>query len=55
MAITSSMAQKAGNISTAGSSRTCSDGGSRENKRGNSMPTTEGRVGLIQPICYGCG
>ena len=26
---------------------------SGENKHSNSMPTVEGRVGTMQPICYG--
>jgi len=51
----SGLAKEAGDTSTAGSHRTCSDGRSREDKCGDGNPSTEGRVSLKEPICYGCG
>jgi len=54
-ATTTSVAKKAGNTSTVGNNRACSDGESRKNKCRSGMPSTEDRVGSMQPICYGCG
>jgi len=47
IAMTISMAKKAGNASTADDNRTCSDGRSKENKGCNGASSTK-------PICYGC-
>ena len=55
MAMTSSMAQKARNVSTAGTSRACSDGGSGEDGSGNSTFSIEDRRGSMKPICHGHG
>jgi len=51
----SDLAKKAGDASTVGSYRTCSDGRYRKNKCGDGDPSTEGRVSSKEPICYGCG
>jgi len=40
----SSLAKKAGDTSIAGSNRTCSNGRSGENNKGNGMPSIRGRV-----------
>jgi len=64
--MTSSVAKKARNAPTAGSSRICSNGGSGENKHRNGALLTEGRVGPMQLYtmdvnrrenqnCYNCG
>jgi len=50
--IASSVAKEARNALVAGTNRTCSDGGNREDKCRNSVPLTEGRIGLTQSICY---
>jgi len=49
------MAKKARNIPTVGSSGTCSNGGSKEDKCRNGVPLTKDRVGSTQPICYKYG
>jgi len=49
----SSLAKEAGSTSTAGSNRTGSDRGSRENKCSDGMPSTEDRVCSMQLIYYG--
>jgi len=51
----SSVAKEAGDASTADDNRACSDGGSRENKYGNGILTTEGRVCTMKPIYHGGG
>ena len=47
------MAKEARSISTKGSNKTSSDGGSGENECGDGMPSTEGRVCAMKPICHG--
>ena len=51
-AMTISVAEKA-NAFSAGDNRTCSNGESRKNKRGNDTAAVENRVGAMQPICHG--
>ena len=53
-ATASSLAKKTRNTLIAGSSRTCSDRRSGEDKCGNSMFQSEGRVYSIQLICHRC-
>jgi len=55
IAMASSLAKEVGDASIAGSYRACSDRRSRENECSNGEPSTEGRVSLEEPICYGCG
>jgi len=50
--MTVGIAEEAGNTSTAGNNKACSDGRSRMNECGSSMLLTKGRVGTIQLICY---
>jgi len=49
------LAKEAENTLTAGSNRICSDERSRENNRGNGVPSTEGRSCSKKPICHRCG
>jgi len=49
------LVKEAGVASTVGSNRTCSDRRSREDKYGNGNLSTEGKVSLKEPICYGYG
>jgi len=55
IAMTSSLAKKAGDASTVGSHRACSNGRDRKDECGDGEPSTEGRVSSRKPICYGCG
>jgi len=50
------LAKEAGDASTAGSHRTCSNGRSRKDKCGNGeILTARGRVSSKELICHGCG
>jgi len=51
----SSLAKEAGGALAAGSSRTCSNGGSRKNEHSNGVLSAEGMVCSIQSICHGGG
>jgi len=51
-ATTISVVEEAGNASPVGDNGAHSDGRSRKNKCGDGAPTTEGRVGVTQPICH---
>jgi len=42
--------EEAGNTTSAGDNRACSNGRSREDKSGNGMPITKGRAGTMQPL-----
>ena len=56
IAMASSLAKEAGDASTVGSYRTCSDGRSKEDKCSNGeTPTARDRVSSKKPIHYGCG
>ena len=55
MVITSSLAKEAGDVSTVGSHRACSNGRGRKDECGNGKPSTEGRISSKEPIGYGCG
>jgi len=48
------MVEEAGNVSSAGDNRVCSNGGSREDRGGNDIPSIESRVCSKESICYGC-
>jgi len=48
-----SVVEKAGNVFLAGNNRTCSDGGSREDRGGNGMPSTEDSGCSKKPLCNG--
>ena len=41
--MTTSVAEEAGNASSVGDNRACSDGGSRKDRHSNDIPLTEGR------------
>jgi len=49
------LAKEIKGASIAGSSRTCSNGGSGKNKYDNGTPSTERRICTMKPICYGDG
>ena len=54
--MTTSIAEEAGNASTVGNNRTCSNRESRENKYGDSKaPAARGTGSSKEPLCYGCG
>jgi len=48
------LAKEAGDVSTVGSHRACSNGRGRKDECGNSKPSTEGRISSKEPIGYGC-
>jgi len=50
--MTTSVAEKTGNASSAGNNRAHSNGGSRKDKGSNGVPLTEGRVCPIKSICH---
>jgi len=50
-----SLAKEAGDTSTAGSNRACSDGRCGKDKHSYGDPSTQNRVSLKEPIYYGCG
>jgi len=47
------LAKEVRSASTMGTNSTYTNRRSREDKRNNSMPSTEGRVCLMEPIYYG--
>ena len=49
-ATTPSVVEEAGNATSAGDNRACSNGRSREDKSGNGMLITKGRAGTMQPL-----
>jgi len=51
----SGLAKEAGDASTVGSHRICSNGRYGKDKYSYDDPSTEDRVSLKEPICYGCG
>jgi len=53
-AMTTSVVEEAGNASSAGDNRACSDGGSGEDRNSNGAFSTEGRVCSKEPIYHGC-
>ena len=55
IATISSLAKEAGGALATGSSKTCSNGGSRKNEHGNGVLSAEGMVCSIQSICHGGG
>jgi len=46
------VAKEAGNTSSVGNNRVCSNGESGENKGGNNMSAIKGKRGSMKPICY---
>jgi len=55
IATATGLAKEAGDASTAGSHRTCSNGRSRKDKCGNGeILTARGRVSSKELICHGC-
>jgi len=50
----SSLAKEAGDVSTAGFNRTCSNGRSRKNECSDGKSSIEDRVSSKKPIYYGC-
>ena len=52
-AMTRSVAEETRNATSAGDNRARSDEGSRKNKHGDDTTAAEGRVGTMQPLCYG--
>ena len=50
-AMTTSVAEETGNISSADNNRAHSDGESRENKCGDIIPSTEGEGCSKKPLC----
>jgi len=53
--MTTSVAKKTENTSTASNNRVCSNRGSGEDRGSNSASLTEGRVCSKEPICHGGG
>jgi len=51
-AITTSVAEKTGHVSSVGNNRAYSDGGSGKDKCGNNTPSIEGRGCSKKPLCY---
>jgi len=49
------LAKEAGDTSIVGSHRICSNGRYGKDKYSYDDPSTEDRVSLKEPICYGCG
>ena len=53
-AMTTSVAEEAGNASLAGNNRACSDGGSGKNRHSDDTLLAESRGYTKKPLCYGC-
>ena len=51
--MTTSVAEEAENISSAGDNRACSDRRSEKDECGNETPSTERRDCPKKPLCYG--
>ena len=54
-AMTTSVAEEAGNAFSVGDNRACSDGGSGKDRYSDDMPSAESREYTKKPLYYGCG
>ena len=52
--MTTSIAEEVGNAFSVGNNRACSNGESGEDRGGNGISSTEGRVCSKKSICHGC-
>ena len=53
--MTTSVAEEAGNASSVGDNRACSDGGSGKDRYSDDMLLAESREYTKKPLHYGCG